>query len=311
MNFPSPNIPLSGKKDLKTLVENRSAFTLNSCELNVFETYERASLVRLNFRDLVITNMLKGKKIMHLEEKPEFEYLPGEAAIHPPNEKMEIDFPEADENNPTQCVALAIDALMISQILNTLNERYPRENKADYWQLTYHDYHFRGDELLATMMNKVIQVCSEDNPHKDILAELSIQELLIRIIQKQNINALSGEKLSSQESPVLSVIRYIKDNLGSKIKIDQLCKIACMSRGNFFRVFKREFGISPIEYILYERIRKAKQMLSYKQLSTVEICYHTGFMDLNYFQRQFKKIEGMTPGQYRLLVSLESSGQSF
>ena len=77
-------VHLKDERSLFTLVENRSSFTLENCELNVFETYQQAENVNLMFGDLVLTSMLRGKKVMHLFNKEGFDYLPGESVIVPP-----------------------------------------------------------------------------------------------------------------------------------------------------------------------------------------------------------------------------------
>jgi AraC-like DNA-binding protein len=68
-------------------------------------------------------------------------------------------------------------------------------------------------------------------------------------------------------------------------------------------MFKDELGTSPNEFILQERINKAKELLA-SQNSIKETAYQTGFSDTNYFTRVFKQLVGVTPKSYQDKVLL-------
>ena len=292
---------LSNEKSLKTLVENRTVYSLNNCELNLFETYQESQLVPLKFNDLVVTSMLRGKKVMHLFDDPEFEYLPGETVIIPSNVEMKIDFPEASKNNPTQCLALAIDHFKINETIQFLNERYPKEGQNNFWKLDYDNYFFYNNIELASTINKLIKECMSSAITKDALADLTLQELLVRIIQTQTAKSIDTNKLTDKNNPMVPVLEYIRANIRESINLKELSDKACMSPTSFYRYFKRELGMSPIEFILSEKIKQAKQLLKDPNVQINEVSYASGFEDSNYFIRIFKKYEGVTPKQYQLM----------
>ncbi|MFA7274534.1 MAG: AraC family transcriptional regulator [Crocinitomicaceae bacterium] len=292
---------LTHERSLKTLVENRTVFSLENCELNIFETYQQSTLVPLKFNDLVVTSMLRGKKVMHLFDEPGFDYLPGETVVIPANEVMKIDFPEAKNNNPTQCLALAIDQAKITETLNFLNEKYPKEGKNKMWQLNSENYFFYNNVDLASTINKLVKECMSTNLTKDAIADLTLQELLIRIIQSQTAKSAEQGNYIDIDSPIQHVVEYIHNNLNERIQLKTLSEQAGMSNTSFYRYFKRELGMSPIEFVLNEKIKCAKQLLRDQGLHINEVGYLAGFEDCNYFIRLFKKHEGITPKQYQLL----------
>ena len=291
---------LTHEKSLKTLVENRTIFSLNHCELNIFETYQKSNLVPLKFNYLVVTSMLRGKKIMHLFDTPQFEYLPGETVIVPSNVEMKIDFPEASKENPTQCIALAIDHKIITDTLGFLNEKYPKEGKNNLWKLDQDNYFFYNNIELAGTINKLIKECMGTSITKDAIADITLQELIIRIVQTQSLKKFESE-IIDVTSPITASINFIRENIRESINLKQLSGKACMSTTSFYRSFKRELGMSPIEFILNEKIKYAKKLLSNPKINIAEVSYATGFEDYNYFIRLFKKYEGVTPKQYQLM----------
>jgi AraC-like DNA-binding protein len=294
-------IALTPTERLQTLTENRRIFNLQHCELNVFETHESSYDIPLTFSDFVITSMVRGKKVMHLGNRPAFDYLPGETVIVPAGETMVIDFPEACTNTPTQCIALAVDNAYISDTVHYLNDYYnsPKDEKS-HWQLHFDQYHFNNDTDVAGLIDKLIRICTSSDIAKNIYADLSLKELLIRILQSQHLhNQAEGAARDGNSSRLHFVLQYIHDHLTEHIAVDALSKKAYLSRNIFFRWFREQFGLTPLEYITRERIRLARHLLADDKNTVSQVSLQCGFSDVNYFVRIFKKSEGLTPGAYR------------
>ena len=286
---------------LKTLVENRTIYNLDNFELNLFETYQQSHLVSLEFNDLVVTSMLRGKKMMHLFDDPAFEYLPGESVIVPANVEMRIDFPEAAMENPTQCIALAIDNKKILDTLAFLNERYPKEGKDDYWNLDERNFFFYNNAEMSLTIQKMINICQSNSLSKDVLADLSLQELLIHIAQCQNLKQVREEGGNTSHPQLNQILEQIRAHLSEKIFLPKMASQVGMSMASLYRLFKRELGISPLEYIVLERIKMAKKLLKDRRIYVKNVSFEVGFDDCNYFIRAFKHHEGITPKQYQQL----------
>src|SRR5258708_3618821 len=294
-------IPLTRPCNLDTLTENRRIFNLKHCELNVFESYEQSYRVPLRFDDFVITSMVRGKKIMHLFDQPAFEYLPGETVIVPASETMVIDFPDAAPENPTQCIALAVDGRYILDTLEYLNEYYNNaEDEKGDWKLRFSQYHFNNDTDVTELINKLIRVCSSSDGSKNIYADLSLKELLIRLLQSQHLQ-LPENSVSGNSSLLHFVLQYIHEHLTERIPVNMLSRKAYLSRNIFFKWFKQQFGITPLEYITRERIKLARHLLANEKNTVSQVSLLCGFSDVNYFVLAFKKSEGLTPGAYRLI----------
>jgi AraC family transcriptional regulator of arabinose operon len=298
--FPLQTINLSDTGVLDSLVEHRRVFTLNHCELNIFETYRPCSDVVLSYNGLVITSMLRGKKVMHLSQKPGFDFLPGETVILPEGISMKVDFPEADDKHPVQCATIALDWNVVTQMLDFLNENYPRKDEVREWKLNFSQYHFYNNREMANVMNKLINISMEDDLAKDALADLTLKSLLIRVIQTQNMAQIEDGLATNNR--FAAVVEYVRENLTAKISIEVLCQKACMSKSGFFRTFKETFGLSPVEFTIRERIGLAKRLLANPTATVTEVCYQVGFNNLHYFSRLFKMLEGITPTAYRQTV---------
>ncbi|HNP22480.1 MAG TPA: AraC family transcriptional regulator [Panacibacter sp.] len=113
---------------------------------------------------------------------------------------------------------------------------------------------------------------------------------------KGNNSGLRPSAISTRFKPVIS---YIQKNLQEEISIETLSRAAFMSEPHFYRSFKKQFGVTPVEYINGKRIRTAMMMMQAADCSLREIAFASGFNNLTYFFRTFKRCTGCTPGEYR------------
>ena len=304
VHLPAAVAPLPAHQ-LTSLVENRTVFALDAYELNIFETHQKAHRVPLRLEGLALTTMLRGKKVMHLPGRPAFDYFPGESVVVGEDELMEIDFPEACACQPTQCLAVAIAPDTIRQTVELLNERYPRAEAHTPWALAGPEHaHLTNTPELTGTLERLVAVSRTTDAAKDVLANFTLQELLVRLMQTQARELIFHDYARHLTTHrFAAVVDYIKRHLAENLSVEKLSALACMSKATFFRVFKREFGLTPIEYIIRERLAEAKRLLRQPLASVADVCLRAGFNNLSHFQALFKKYEGLTPGAYKKLLA--------
>ncbi len=95
-------------------------------------------------------------------------------------------------------------------------------------------------------------------------------------------------------------VSYLNKYYARKISVDELAKVANMSRRNFFRSFRLMTGSGPVEYLMKIRIQHASNMLINTDLSIGEIAENCGFYDSNFFCRKFREHVGCSPRSFRL-----------
>lgn len=293
---------LKKENQLLSLVENQTKFNLNNCELSIYETHKAAFDVKLHFETIAFTAMLRGKKHMKLDNKTGyFDYYPGESVLVSPGETMVIDFPEADMV-PTQCISLSLNPEFIENSLNHLNYHLPKTDETSQWNIELDEYFLFNNKSLASATNNIMRIAMDDNSQKDIMADFAIKELLIRLMQTQ-ARGMVEKNIAKNKSRIGFAVDYIRKNLHQKLSIESIAKLAYVSKSNFFRMFKDELGTSPNEFILHERINRAKELLKSKN-SIKETAYQTGFSDTNYFTRVFKQLVGVTPKNYQDSITI-------
>ncbi len=121
--------------------------------------------------------------------------------------------------------------------------------------------------------------------------------LLLEEIEKhfETASAIEAEK----QNRIKNMLSYIHRNYGNKITLKEIAASANISEREANRIFQKNIQQTPFEYLMSYRLNMAKELLSCSDLSITEISYRCGFTDSTYMGKQFRKVCGMTPKEYR------------
>lgn len=99
---------------------------------------------------------------------------------------------------------------------------------------------------------------------------------------------------------LLKVLDYIDAHLHQTIKLSDLAQLVDISQFHFGRLFKQSLGLSPHQYLMQQRIERAKRLLKQTDKPIVEIAFDCGFNSHSHLGGQFRKLTGITPKAFRI-----------
>jgi AraC-like DNA-binding protein len=283
------------RQRINVLVENKVSFAGEHAELSIYDTYQDAQKVALHSSELLFCGMLTGKKVMHVADcQYHSAFLPHQSFVLAPGQKVLIDFPEATLQQPTTCLAIEISTDKIRNVVDALNFKQEISNN-DFFHYVPKLVHGQHNLQTQQLLEKMITLFSENEQHREYLIELSLNELITRLLQQQSRELLLAScKQANMSTPLGNVLNFIEQHLHEDIQIETLCKIACMSRSKFYQQFKLAFGVTPALWQQQLRLQQAYRLLQAGERIS-QVCYQLGFNNPSHFSRVFKQTFGASP----------------
>lgn len=128
----------------------------------------------------------------------------------------------------------------------------------------------------------------------------ALSEVFRRIaIQNRDMIQTGSAVPGMDERRIKDMLNYIHANYQEKIELKDIAAAANISERECSRCFTKSLGMTPFQYVLNYRIRRAAELLSETNQPVTEIAYATGFFGNSYFGKTFKNLMGMTPNEYR------------
>lgn len=102
-----------------------------------------------------------------------------------------------------------------------------------------------------------------------------------------------------ENDPVAQSINFMLENLGRKLRLDDLALAVDLSASHFSRLFQARTSHSPIDYFIQLKVQNACRLLDNYSWLISDVAREAGFEDQFYFSRVFHKVMGMSPANYR------------
>lgn len=157
--------------------------------------------------------------------------------------------------------------------------------------------HYYND--VANCINEIDILCSEQPEGYQLLLKSILFRLIYIIIShKESIEITSTIQTKSLEK-LKYILKYVEEHYAEHITIEEMAKLTFYSKSHFMKFFKSHIGTGFIDYLNNYRLMMSEQMLKTSDLSVIEIAQLSGFDNISYFNRIFKKKYNLSPSKLR------------
>ena len=158
--------------------------------------------------------------------------------------------------------------------------------------------HFESAEISGCLRNILREMEQKSTGYEDV-CQAFMEILVIRLMRNTALSVPAEPQTVSGNRQCALVRRYIDLHFKEALTLDLLAAEAHMNKYYLSHAFKKEYGVSPINYMLSRRIEESKYLLAETDLSLSRIAQLLGFSSLSYFSQAFRKTQDISPMEFR------------
>ena len=166
---------------------------------------------------------------------------------------------------------------------------------------------FVQDSLLASSLLRLH--LELEYPGDKLRFESQLLSIFSHLTERHSTMQAPRAKLESDNAGIDLARQYLEANYTRNPSLKELAGLSSFSSSHFLRTFRETVGLTPHAYMTQLRIEHAATLLR-SGIPPIDVAVRTGFVDQSHLTRQFKRILGITPGQYALSSNLSSSNRS-
>lgn len=160
-------------------------------------------------------------------------------------------------------------------------------------------YSFPEQNDVLTCMRSILREMQERRPEHQTVCLAYMDIILVQLMRSASVSVTETEARFPANQQCAAVRDYIEQHYKENITLDMLAEKVSINKYSIAHAFKREYGVSPISYVLACRIREGKRLLAETDLSLFQIAAVLGFSSPSYFSQRFRSAEGISPTEYR------------
>jgi AraC-like DNA-binding protein len=169
----------------------------------------------------------------------------------------------------------------------------------------------RGYEFLGKTKERIISILHDMFDMSDVQRLYALLRIFEIFASTKEYDILASPTNANSfhlkdDNPMKKAMQYILQNFQDNIQIQDLLDLTNLTYASFYPAFKKAYTMSFKDYLLSVRVGYACKLLTEGSMQISEIAYDAGFENLSNFNRQFKKIKGITPSQFQKQYRFEN-----